>query len=309
MYQASELEEQLEAAPAGPEHLSYPSILGRIEALEGRPLPAVTNALLTELENVSGCRLPAVYRVALLHRVRNIVIKGLSPESDEADANDSGDQRRLEVLVLARLVQELEGPLNEIDAMYVEDRRELNKERIWLLRNIFLLSELLVRHSIAHGQDVPGGTWRRLHDLFAQLVKRGHARVYDHRDQSQTPQGNEIFHVYKRVLLLGLAQRLGGDHPGSPVMRDLFDFWAMRSDLERPDEQHDGENFILVDQAHDRAPHIGSRPGPTFRGWVLKPHSAFLRYIKRSRESIPLLVNDPFSEEVIELQPTETFPV
>jgi len=262
-------------------------VRARLNSLRKLDLQQALPLLLLELDRILHAQLGPEHRVALLECIKKPVLKAAAGLPKPASHGREGAQRlpagmTLEQRLLLMMTRNLRHALYEIDrsqsSLLVED----DGDRVWVLLQVFRFLGRQVRYGIDWDRPWPKHTWQDLHDLFVYLVVRGSVQVNSGFTVAAFDDEFDAEIEYKRLLLLGLADRLTDRRSRTADFFHLLKRWAVDTRLVEPERAIGQERVIKVEVIRDEPPRLReAKLAESFRGWVLRPADAFVDYVRR----------------------------
>lgn len=255
----------------------------KIARLKSMRLGAAVTLIITELDRITRADLPVTKRLALLREWKRPLVKAIiklpkpsAPTDSKTQASGQTLQQRL-FFVMARALRQT---LQELDRRRSGTYRGDDEDRHWVVRNLFRFLGRQIRYGIDWNRALPKQTWLDLHDLFVYLVVRGEV------DRLRRPgvgfHGGLRLNVeveYKRLLLLGLADKMTSRRAETSEYFDLLKRWANDSGLE-PADGRDVAGGVLIDVSRDDVARMhGDLVASGRGGWILSPSAEFLDYV------------------------------
>lgn len=267
--------------------LSEAAVRARLHALRRLELPQALPRLLLELDRILHGQLSFEQRVVLLQSIKKPVLKAAAGLPKPTDERNGGAKRvpagmTLEQRLLLMMTRNLRHALYEIDrsqsSLLVED----DDDRVWVLLQVFRFIGRQIRYGIDWDRPWPKHTWQDLHDLFVYLVVRGSVQVNSGFAVASFDDEFDAEIEYKRLLLLGLADRLTDRRSHTADFFHMLKRWAVDSRLMEPERALGQAQVIKVEVIRDEPPRLReAKLTESFRGWVLRPADAFVDYVKQ----------------------------
>lgn len=267
------------------------STLNWISSLSGLSPHSSAHQVLVRLEELLAADLAPEERLALLKLVKrpmDKVVAGLSGDDLMAIASNSDTVALTpEQRIYAAMISNLRQLLETIDRGRFGVDANLSKDeaRDWTLRNIYKYNARQLQYAIKKGLSWPANTWLGLHSLFDYLISRGqielsHGLYIGEKNRDEFDP--EV--AYKRLLLLGLAMRMGGRKAIDSELREQLSTWGRQTQLLEPEMVIGQFSLFLVDTSADAPPTF--KPGDlskSFHGWVLSPPQQFVDHVNRAQ--------------------------
>jgi hypothetical protein len=250
-------------------------------------LPQALPMLLLELDRILHAHVGAEDRVALLKCIKKPVLKAAAGLPKPAVHDRNAGQRvpagmTLEQRLLLMMTRNLRHALYEIDRSQASLLVEDDGDRVWVLLQVFRFIGRQIRYGIDWDRPWPKHTWQDLHDLFVYLVVRGSVQINSGFTVAAFDDDFDAEIEYKRLLLLGLADRLTDRRSRTADFFHLLKRWAVDTRLLEPERALGRERIIKVEVIRDEPPRLReAKLTESFRGWVLRPADAFVQYIKQ----------------------------
>jgi len=261
------------------------TVIARLESLRKHDLHQALPLLMLELDRILKAEMGSETRLYMMQCCKKPVLKALGglpkPTRAETRGDDAGPigltlEQRLVLLMTRNLRQALYELDRENGSMLVED----DSERNWLLLQTFRFIGRQLRYGIDWDRSWPKHTWQDLHDLFVYLVVRGTVPLDSGYTVAVFDDDFDAQIEYKRLLLLGLADRLTDRRCRTGDFYHMLKRWAADSRLVEPERVLGDSNVIKVEVTRDEPPRLRERPlKDSFRGWVLCPADAFSKYV------------------------------
>jgi hypothetical protein len=261
------------------------TVVARLESLRKYDLHQALPLLMLELDRILKAEIGSETRLYLMQCVKKPVLKALGSLPKPVRAETRGDddapigltlEQRLVLLMTRNLRQALYELDRENGSMLVED----DGERNWLLQQTFRFIGRQIRYGIDWDRPWPKHSWQDLHDLFVYLVVRGTVPLDSGFTVAVFDDDFDAQIEYKRLLLLGLADRLTDRRCRTGDFYHMLKRWAADSRLVEPERVLGDSDVIKVEVTRDEPPRLRDRPlKDSFRGWVLRPADAFTQYV------------------------------
>lgn len=277
--------------PTETQDFSEAAVCARMEELRRYGLNQALPRLMLELDGILNAKMPAEQRVALMQCLKKPVVKAVTslPKpaargSSAPAAGSAGMSMTLEQRLLLIMSRNLRQALFELDRSQASILMDESSERLWVMQQAFRFIGRQLRYGIDWDRPWPKHTWQDLHDLFVYLVVRGTVQMHSGFTVAVFDEEFEPEIEYKRLLLLGLADRLTQRRCQTSEYFHLLKRWALESRLQEPERALGDTNYVKVDVVRDEPPRV--RQGPlkeSFRGWILRPNRAFFDYVEQVR--------------------------
>ena len=256
-----------------------------LAGLRTRGIRQAGPALVLALENLRKAELSASRRLAILSLLKVPVLKtcaGLpKPYSDEARTTEAAPGLTMEQRLGRLMFVNLDRALHQLDREHPVPNARQQRQRLWLIRNLFRFANRQIRYTIAWQAALPAGSWRDLHALHLYLTTRRPTSLWEL--DAPCPTVGEFDHEleYKTLLLLGLAAKLKDAPSQSEYFLDGLPAWAAQTRLEDPHTMLGRLRLFIVEVSADEAPRqlTGSLDIP-FRGWVLHPPYPYIHELE-----------------------------
>lgn len=262
----------------------------RISDALGRKIGSGLTSLVLKLERMAAGEVEPMQRIALLRAVEPQVAQAVAtlPEPVAA-ARQAGEpppsgllvEQRLYCLAAKNLQLAIEG-LDRSSHAFGEDAAV---KRWWLVRTLLRFLGRQVELCVALDLPWTPLLWSRLHDLFAYLLRREDIRLGRDDEPSEGVFDPEL--EYKRLLLLGLYQRLAPGSGSLPLLLRVLPAWARECRLLHPAVFGGAFGFYAVELSRDEPPREQSAAlEPGFNGWVFEPPQAFFDFASERRAAL-----------------------
>lgn len=291
----------------GPEAFTEEALSARLAAVRKLDLPRALPRLMLELDRMLRVQIGAEVRVDLLRCIKQPILKAVAGLPKPKPANGSprartrgngaasppgtsppGDGKAdssgitLEQRLLLMMTRNLRHALYEIDRTQASVLLDDDVDRIWVLEQTFRFMGRQLRFGIDRDRPWPKHSWQDLHDLFVYLVARGSVRVDAGFTVAMFEDDFDMEVEYKRLLLLGLLDRLTERRVPSADYYHLLKRWATESRLDEPEQAVNDERVVKVEVTRDEPPRLREgHLGAPFRGWVLRPPRSFYEHATR----------------------------
>ena len=263
-----------------------PATIDWMQRLRKLKVSKAVPLLIMRLDRLSRAELDPKAKLGLLHLLKRPVLKmsAVLPRPDprlpaggfDATSGLTAEQR------LDKLMREnLKQLFQSLDRNRFTSDVATEDNRHWVLRNLFKFTRRQVRYAFMARRDCPANTWQELHDLFVYLVIRGNVRLDDSLRVDFFDDGFDAETEYKRLLLMGYAQRF--DLPGVAIldMISRLAAWSQESRLSDPGAHLGLFEQLLVEVSRDRPLRINDGSlNETFRGWVMLPARGYVKYLQ-----------------------------
>jgi len=238
--------------------------------------------LVEQLESLLQAECPIEKRIALLKDLEPVVTNvsaRLSKPVVTARQPGSGVEKSqtLEQRLGILLVKNLQRAIKEIGRSGVSAKQVSTRLRLWLTTSLFRALGGLIEYAVRWNKSYPSNVWRSLHELYFYFHSR--VELTDALDRYGAEIGFDPDTAYKRLLLLGLAQRQASVVDLAPRFFDMLSRLAEESRLERPETYSGSFGLFVVENSRDEPPYISSVIETGLRGWVFNPSPEFLRLI------------------------------
>lgn len=272
-----------------------PSVEVWISQIRTQQLKNALPSLLVKLDTLSKADVPPSRRITLLQMVKDPVVKALSHIPSPVHERGGNIGLTIEQRLLLMMINNMWRALQEVDRSRTAFSYSEDEDRDWVLRNLFRFIGRQVLYGIKWGRPWPKMTWQQLHDVFVYLVVRGAVHLNVGVQVVEDASGFDPETEYKRLLLIGIAYRLGDRHRLNREFLDNTRTWAALSELQDVQRMSGDETWFEVEVTSDEPPRLrrhGSKH--QFRGWALQPPTAFFDFLKNSPQ--------PQSDETIRLR-------
>lgn len=257
-------------------------------ATDYRRLERALRSLLSRLEHLSRSDLHPHRRIALLRAFKRAIVKASAalPKHAELGRRESlegGGAVSLELRLYQAMCRNLWRALHGLDRIRARGGGVDDAERQWVYQHLFRFIGRQIRYCIERDQPWPEHVWHQLNDLYINSIVGGVCSADGETavEVADAPVFDAAVE-YKRLLLLGIADRFGRASAELDKLLPMLKFCARDSSLIEPDlrfVQPTGVQF-LVDVSTDEAPRIWNAPvDEAFRGWIFKPSEAFVRFL------------------------------
>lgn len=256
-------------------------ICGRIQALRDHSLKQALPALMLELERIARDPLEIADRVLVMRCIKKPVLKAAAALPKPRRGSSEGSSAiTLEQRLLLLMIYNLRKALHDIDRAPGRRYEDDDPDRLWVLHQLFRFFSRQIRYGIDWDRAWPPNTWRDLHDLFVYLVVRGMVQLNTDFSVSVYGEDFDAEIEYKRVLLLGLVDRLTQRRAVTEEVARFLKRWASETRLQNPNTLLGQSGLIKVEVTRDEPPavHEGALT-EAFRGWVLHPPPEFHDYV------------------------------
>jgi hypothetical protein len=266
--------------------LTAETVRNRLELLRKQGLKQALPMLMLELDRVHRSRMDPYDRVAAMENLKKPVLKaaaGLPKPMTSASAAEQGVPLglTLEQRLFMLMTRNLRQCLMELDRARSSVLIEEDDEREWVLRQFFRFIGRQIRYGIDWDRPWPKHTWQDLHDLFLYLVGRGSVALQSGFSVAAFDDEFDAQVEYKRLLLLGLADRLTERRSRTGDFFHMLKRWASETVLRDPERVIGESNVIKVEVKRDEPPRL--REGKlteSFRGWIICPADGFDAYVQ-----------------------------
>ena len=259
-------------------NMNRAGLLQRLTALKGGSARKAFPPLILELDNLGLARMPVAQRVKALRTLKTPVLGALRALSrigsqQSAPPNGATEAMALEQRLMMLMCKRLRQALAELHRDQDQRQGKYQSHWEWVVEYLLIFHERQAVYSIESGRPPPAGTWFDLHDLFVQFVILGTIKV------GQRAAGEDALDVeqgYKRILLLGLLDRLADRRIRLEVVSPQLEYWAWETRLLDPMQAVGRDGQFVVETAKDGPPrHIDGILTEPFRGWTLQLPPAF----------------------------------
>jgi hypothetical protein len=248
----------------------------------GNRSPEDVARLVAQLESLLQAKYPIEKRIALLKELKPVVTNvSARPSKPVVTARQPGPGAEMSQTLEQRLgilmVKNLQSAIKEIGRSRVSAKRVSTRLRLWVTTSLFQALGGLIEYAVRWNKPYPTNVWRSLHELYFYFHSR--VELTDALDRYGAESGFDPDIAYKRLLLLGVAQRQASVVDLVPRLFDMLTRLAEESRLERPETYSGSFGLFVVENSRDEPPYLSSVIETGLRGWVFNPSPEFLRLI------------------------------